>query len=85
MKPYKSYILHYYNCELAKMISQKYGYSMMDSLRKFVFSATYRMLIDDALVMWEFSPLAIFDMWENEQITGDPCSSLYLRRDEYVG
>lgn len=42
------------------------------------------MLSDEKLQMWEFSPSEIFDMWENEQITGTPQNSLYLRRDEYV-
>ena len=85
MKPIKPYILKYYCTELTKMIAKKYGYSMMDSLRSFVHSATYKMLIDDSLEMWDFSPIGIFDMWENERITGDPRNSLYLRRDEYVG
>lgn len=40
------------------------------------------MLLDDDLKMWHFSPLAIFDMWENEQATGNPRNSLYLRGDE---
>ena len=38
--------------------------------------------LDDDLKMWHFSPLAVFDMWENEQATGDPRNSLYLRGDE---
>lgn len=81
----KPYILKYYSLELTRMISNKYGYSMMDALRKFVYSETYDMLIDDSLEMWSFSPVGIFDMWENEQVTGDPRNSLYLRRDDYVG
>ena len=36
----------------------------------------------DALRLWHFSPLAIFDLWESEQATGDPRNSLYLRGDE---
>ncbi len=54
----------------------------MDALRLFLASETRSMLLDDDLKMWHFSPLAIFDMWENEQATGDPRNSLYLRGDE---
>ena len=53
----------------------------MDALRRFWKSETYQMLTDDSLEMWDFSPMGIFDMWENEQITGTPQTSLYLRRD----
>lgn len=75
------FILSYYNGEITQMISNKYGYSMMDSLRSFLKSATYRMLSNPELEMWEFSPSGIFDMWEAEQVTGDPRNSLYIRRD----
>lgn len=78
------FILSYYNAEIIKKICCKYGMEPMDALRKFLQSETYQMLIDEKLEMWEFSPLGIFDMWENEQITGTPQNSLYLRRDEYV-
>ena len=54
----------------------------MDALRLFMSSETHRMLVDDDLKLWYFSPLAIFDMWENEVATGDPRNSLYLRGDE---
>lgn len=54
----------------------------MDALRLFLASETRSMLLDDDLKMWHFSPLAIYDMWENEQATGNPRNSLYLRGDE---
>ena len=54
----------------------------MDGLRMFMSSETHRMLEDDDLRLWYFSPLAIFDMWENEIATGDPRNSLYIRGDE---
>ena len=40
------------------------------------------MLEDDEMKIWYFSPLAVYDMWENEEATGDPGNSLYLRGDE---
>ncbi|MBQ8525851.1 MAG: hypothetical protein IJ460_03940 [Clostridia bacterium] len=84
MKTLMPFILSYYNKEVVNKICCKYGIKPMDALRKFLQSETYRMLVDENLEMWEFSPIGIFDMWENEQITGDPQNSLYLRRDEYV-
>ena len=79
------FILSYYNRELVKKICTKYGESPMNALRMFISSQTYQMLADKNLEMWDFSPAGIFDMWENERITGSPENSLYLRRDEYVG
>lgn len=78
------FILSYYNREIIKKICNKYGMEPMNALRKFLSSQTYQMLCDVELEMWDFSPIGIFDMWESEQITGDPGNSLYLRRDEYV-
>ncbi len=75
------YILQFYDKELALLISNKYGYPIMDSYRKFLFSKTYQMLCNPELEMWEFSPAGIFDMWEAELVTGEPRNSLYLRRD----
>jgi hypothetical protein len=40
------------------------------------------MMEDSELAMWDFGPGGIFDMWENEQIVGNPRNSLYLRGDE---
>ena len=75
------YILDYYDKMVSTQISNKYGYSIMDSLRRFLFSKTYKMLSNPELEMWEFSPDGIFDIWEAEQITGDQRNSLYIRRD----
>lgn len=78
------YVLSYYNAEVCQMICRKYGLAPLNALRKFLLSQTYQMLTNRELEMWDFSPLGIFDMWESEQITGNPRNSLYLRRDEYV-
>lgn len=74
----------YYSQETVRRICEKYGFEPMDALTSFVDSETYEMLTDPELEMIEFSPLAIFDMWEVEQLTGNPRNSLYLRRDEVV-
>ncbi|MCQ2588616.1 MAG: hypothetical protein MJ174_10910 [Treponema sp.] len=75
------YILQFYDKEVSLLISNKYGYSIMDAYRKFLFSKTYNMLSNPDLEMWEFSPAGIFDMWEVELSTGEPRNSIYLRRD----
>ena len=75
-------ILQTYDVEVSKMIANRKNISEMDGFRLFASSEIHRMLEDDNLRMWYFSPLAIFDMWENEIATGDPRNSLYLRGDE---
>ncbi len=75
-------ILQNVDAMVAREIARSRDISDMDALRLFVVSETHRMLVDDDLKLWYFSPLAIFDMWENEIATGDPRNSLYLRGDE---
>ena len=67
------------NAEVSLLISRKCNLSEFDGLRKFLNSETYKMLCDDSLEMWEFSPIALFDMWENEIATGNPRNSLYFK------
>ncbi len=76
-----AYVYYFYNCKLTQMIANKYGLNPMDALRRFLNSKTFNMLSDPRLEMREFSPFGIFDMWESEQVTGDPRNSLYIRRD----
>ena len=75
-------ILQTYDVEVSKMIDNRKNISEMDVFHLFASSEIHRMLEDVNLRMWYFSPLAIFDMWENEIETGDPRNSLYLRGDE---
>jgi len=84
MKEIFSDILANYDSEVIKLISEKYGFSEMESMRKFLYSETYEMLSDFELEMWEFSPLVILDMWENEKITGDLRNSVYIRGESGV-
>ena len=65
-------IMQNFDTELAALISKSRGVSLMDGLRIFLRSQTHKMLLDNEL----------FDMWENEEATGDPGNSLYLRGDE---
>ncbi len=73
------HLLYAYTRDVTKMICTKYGFDEDAAMRKFLFSETYRMLCAIELEMWEFSPRAIFEMWECEQITGDPRNSDYIR------
>ena len=75
-------ILQTLDTEVALLISKHRGVSELDGLRLFLGSQTHDMLEDDSLKLWYFSPLALFDMWETEEATGDPRNSLYLRGDE---
>lgn len=81
-KRLQEHMRHYINAEVSMLIADNRNISPMDGLRIFLGSETYAMLCDDDLDMWEFSPPAIYDMWENEVRTGDPRNSLYLRGDE---
>lgn len=78
----KPAILQNYDSEVSSLIAKERGLSEMEALRIFINSKTHEMLEDDEMKLWYFSPLAVFDMWEAEEITGDPRNSLYLRGDE---
>ena len=71
----------YYDREVTRLISEKFGFEPMTALRMFLASETYRMLIDPELDMGEFSPFIILDLWENERITGDPRTSVFVRSE----
>ncbi|MDO4806928.1 MAG: hypothetical protein Q4A07_06745 [Coriobacteriales bacterium] len=75
-------ILQTVDAAVSELIAHDRCISGLDALRLFVGSETHRMLEDDSLKMWYFSPLALLDMWETELATGDPRNSLYLRGDE---
>ena len=56
---------------------EKYGYTRMEALRKFIFSSTHRVLEDIDNGLYSFGCHGIFDIWECEIVTGDPRNSLY--------
>jgi len=60
------FVKAFYNTQIAEKIESKYGYSFLESLRLFLNSQTYKMLMDPELEMFDFSPLCIFDMWESQ-------------------
>ena len=75
-------ILQVFDSEVALMISKSRKIPLIEGLRLFLSSETHTMLLDNQLRLWYFSPVVIFDLWENEVVTGDPRNSLYIRGDE---
>ncbi len=73
--------LEYYDKNVIRRIIDKYGMEQINAARAFLTSETHSMLEEADLAMWEFSERAIFDMWECEQVTGDPRNSVYLRSE----
>ena len=72
-------MLDYYDRHVSRMISEKYGLDERSAIRAFLESETYRMLITPELEIYALSPIIIFDMWENEKVSGDPRQSVYIR------
>ena len=72
-------VVEYYDQEAVRMICEKYGMQPMEALRTVVCSKTHEMLENADMGMTDFGAGALFDMWECEQITGDPRRSVYIR------
>lgn len=79
MKRHDPETLDFYDCEVTLLLSEKYGLSHMDALRRFLQSETYHLLLDVDCGVTSFGAPGVFDMWETEQITGDPRNSAYVR------
>ena len=60
MKEIFSDILANYDSEVIKLISEKYGFSEMESMRKFLYSETYEMLSDFVYLLEKYAE------WKNE-------------------
>ena len=73
------FALDYYNKRVVQMIIDKYDMEPLDAARSFLLSKTHEMLEDAEYGLLSFPDRAIFDMWEVEQISGDPRSSAYVR------
>ncbi len=82
MKRTRASILQSLDASVAEIIAENRNITKLEGLKLFLASETHEMLVDDELKMWYFSPLALYDIWENEVITGDPRNSLYIRGDE---
>lgn len=71
--------LDFFDRHVVKAITEKYGFNELEATKKFIGSKTYQMLIDPQLELYKVSPQIIFDLWENEQVTGEPRNSVYIR------
>ena len=76
--------LRYYDEAVTDLIVQKYNLGRMDALRRFVMSQTHAWLEDAEYGLLSFGAPGIFDMWENEAVTGTPTNSVYLGGDQDV-
>lgn len=72
-------MLDFFDRHVSRMISEKYGLDERSAIRAFLESETYRMLITPELEIYALSPIIVFDMWENEKVSGDPRQSVYIR------
>lgn len=64
---------------VCKLIVEKYGLADKEAIRLFISSETYQMLLDTETELYKMSPYVLFDMWENEKVTGEPRNSQYIR------
>lgn len=69
----------YYDRKVISRIIEKYAMEPMEAVRKFLTSETHALLEDADNGLLCFPERAVFDMWEAEQVTGDPRNSVYLR------
>jgi hypothetical protein len=73
--------LDFYDRHVSQLIIDKYGIDERKAIRTFIESETYEMLLDSELEVYKMSPHIVFDMWESEQVTGNPRNSQYIRSD----
>ncbi len=73
--------MDFFNRHVVRAIMEKYGMEELAAIRSFLKSETYQMLLDRETLLYTFSPLAIFDLWECEKVTGDPRNSVYIREE----
>ncbi len=81
MKKTVYFVLDYYNKQIVGKIAEKYSLSPMEASKRFLTSETHALLEDETTGLTEFPPDAVFDMWEVEQMTGNPRNSVYVRAE----
>ena len=62
----------YYDRRVIRRIIDKYALDPMEAARRFLMSETHAMLEDAECCLMAFPDRAVFEMWEAEQVTGDP-------------
>ena len=73
--------LYYYDHAVTDLMMEKYGIGRMEALRRFTQSKTHEWLEDLDYGLSSFGAPGVFDLWENEVVTGDPATSVYVRED----
>ena len=73
--------LDFFDRTVIGKIIEKYGLDEKEALRRFIKSKTYKILNKPELAFDKGSPLIVFELWECEQITGEPTNSLYVRAE----
>jgi predicted DsbA family dithiol-disulfide isomerase len=73
--------LDFFDRNVVLLICEKYGLDEKKALRELLESETYQMLVDRGQEVYRMSPIVVFDMWENEKVTGEPRNSQYIRGD----
>ena len=73
------FAIDHYNRKVIQSIVEKYDLSPMEAARRFLTSKTHELLEDARYGLLSMPDRALFDMWEAEQITGDPRNSRYVR------
>ena len=73
------FVADYYSRQVIARIIEKYALDPMEATRRFLTSETHALLEDADNGLAAFPARAVFDMWEAEQVTGDPRNSLYIR------
>lgn len=56
--------------QVVQLISENYGYDEVEASKSFYESAVYSMLEQEDTKLWHFSPLTLFNMYDEEQKTG---------------
>lgn len=75
------FVTDYYDKKIISRIVEKYGLDEIEAVSRFMSSQTHAMLEDDDYGLTMYPERAVFDMWESEQITGDPRNSIYIRSE----
>ncbi len=56
--------------DVIKVITEKYGWDEIKAINEFYSSGLYADLEDEETKLWHLSPLALFDLFDEEQKTG---------------
>lgn len=79
MKKNIYFAIDYYDRYVIQQIIDKYGLLPLEAARKFLTSKTHEMLEDSSYGLLSFPERSVFEMWEAEQITGDPRNAVSIR------